>query len=98
MLQNSILNEHWLFFWAPDINALQIFRTFREIAIGLVVLYWACLLIAVLRHFLCRTCRPGDDQKKARHELEHAVQERRMHVGVKGCDRFGFQGAKAAKV
>ncbi|CAE7598083.1 unnamed protein product [Symbiodinium natans] len=75
MLQNSILNEHWLFFWAPDINALQIFRTFREIAICLVVLYWACLLIAVLRHFICRCCS-GDDPKKAlRHELEHAVQE-----------------------
>ena len=72
MLNNSSLKEHWLFWWGPDITALQIFRTFREIAIGLVVLYWACLLIAVLRRLFCH---PADDQKKPRHELEQAVQE-----------------------
>ncbi|CAE7598569.1 unnamed protein product [Symbiodinium sp. CCMP2456] len=86
LLRNSKLNEHWLFPWAPPITALEIFRTVRDVCIGLVVVYWVILLCMVLfKCFRRCLCRSITSPTPSRHELEDAVRQ----VLQKPPDEFG---------
>ena len=75
LLRNSKLNEHWLFPWAPPITALEIFRGVRDVCIGLVVVYWVCLLCMVLYKSFRRCCGGVTSSTPSRHELEDAVRQ-----------------------
>ena len=46
--RSSLLSDHWLFDWAPDVNAFDMFWWMRGIFLGMVPVYWALLFFLVL--------------------------------------------------
>ena len=50
---NSFLNEHWLFHWAPPVRALLLVYLWACVTLGLLCLYFLCLLCAGCRKVAC---------------------------------------------
>ena len=76
--ESDYLNEHWMFSWAPEIEAVSLFELLISLTVAIVALY---LLICVLWTLLgcvqraCGSSQPDGDPESLLAERSRAVQD-----------------------